>query len=394
MLQKTILSRIKLGIFISGLCVFAQLYLFQALLPDLCTSFGIDISHSSWAVSLSTLGMAVGLFLYAFIADALPRKIIMVRSNISASILTIIIPWLPNFGLILFVNFIKGICLSGVTAVALAYLSEEVKIANLGLVIGLYLTGNTVGGMIGRTGALLISHISTWQIAVTVMGVFCLLLGVLFYYIFPSSRNFKPNEPIYKLKRLKMFLFLKDKQLLALYVLATVIMSCFVAVYNLVSFQLTYVYHLSTSMVAGVFLMYLVGVYASMVAGKWADKFTNQNIVWKLLLLYLVSIFTMFIPNLMALMLGLAGITFAFFATHTLATKMVSQRVIASKSTATSLYWLFYYVGSSFMSFWASSIFEQFGWNKLILFLSIVLSIGLLLSIYLQRNYKQAIQRT
>lgn len=372
MILEPYLKKIKVGIFISGLCVFAQLYLFQALLPEVCHYYNIDISHSSWTVSLATLGMATGLFFFAFQADAMPRKKIMVQSIIGASLLTIITPWMPHFYLVLMLCFLKGMILSGVTAVALAYISEEVKLTHLGIVIGLYLSGNTVGGMMGRTGVLLISHYYSWQYAVTAIGVFCLLLGGIFYATFPSSRNFTPNEPIYKLKRLKMFIFLKDKQLLSLYFLAAIIMSCFVAIYNLISFELIHVYQLSPEWVACIFLMYLVGVYASMLAGKWADKYLNQNILWKLLVVYLI------------------GITFAFFAAHTIATKLVSQRVATTKSTATSLYWLFYYVGSSLMGFFASWLYEEWGWSVLLSFLVIVLLIGWLLSWNVKKYYKAA----
>ena len=51
--------------FLSGLSVFAQLYLFQPMLSDLCRSFQVDLPTSSLAVSTSTIGMAAGLSVYA-----------------------------------------------------------------------------------------------------------------------------------------------------------------------------------------------------------------------------------------------------------------------------------------------------------------------------------------
>src|SRR5690606_22962085 len=92
---------------------------------------------------------------------------------------------------------------------------------------------------------LLISEYLNWKWAVSIVGLLCVVLGLLFNEIFPSSRHFTPKQPIYKLKKLKMFIFLKHKQLISLYVLAAIIMSCFVAIYNYLSFELVHVYKIN-----------------------------------------------------------------------------------------------------------------------------------------------------
>lgn len=46
---------------LSGISVFAQLYLFQPILSDLCRFFTITPATSSLAVSITTVGIAVGL---------------------------------------------------------------------------------------------------------------------------------------------------------------------------------------------------------------------------------------------------------------------------------------------------------------------------------------------
>ena len=75
--------------FLSGLSVFAQLYLFQPMLSDLCCSFSITPAESSLTVSASTVGMAVGLLFLAFKADGISREKLMGASLILSSVLTI-----------------------------------------------------------------------------------------------------------------------------------------------------------------------------------------------------------------------------------------------------------------------------------------------------------------
>ncbi|MDA4697104.1 MFS transporter, partial [Enterobacter hormaechei] len=81
---------IKLCIFLSGLSVFAQLYLFQPLLPMVATHFNRSVGDSSLLVSSATIGMALGLFFFAFKADQFSRKKLMVFSLVSSAVLTII----------------------------------------------------------------------------------------------------------------------------------------------------------------------------------------------------------------------------------------------------------------------------------------------------------------
>ena len=118
--------RIRLCMLLSGLSVFAQLYLFQPLLSDLCSFYGISAVTGSLSVSASTIGMAVGLFVLAFKADAVSRGRLMGASLIASSLLTLLSVLAFNYPLLLLANFLKGAVLAGVSAVALAYLTEEV----------------------------------------------------------------------------------------------------------------------------------------------------------------------------------------------------------------------------------------------------------------------------
>jgi YNFM family putative membrane transporter len=69
---------------------------------------------------------------------------------IASAVLTIISTWIPSLMLIIIIGMVKGFVISGVSSVALAYLTEEVEISVVALAISMYLSGNTIGGMSGR----------------------------------------------------------------------------------------------------------------------------------------------------------------------------------------------------------------------------------------------------
>ena len=314
--------RIRLCMFLSGLSVFAQLYLFQPLLADLCTYYRVSAVTSSLAVSSSTIGMAAGLFVLAFKADSVSRARLMGFSLLASSVLTLLSVWAVNFPLLLLANFLKGVLLAGVSAVALADLTEEVDASVIGLAISLYLSGNTLGGMAGRVSGTLLAGWAGWHTAVLVIGAVSLLLGMAFVRLLPASRHFRPASVPVRVKLGQMAAFLKDFRFMGVYLVAALAMGVFVSVYNYLSFLLeSPAFGLPHYVVAGVFLMYTAGVAGSVLTGRLSDRFHPHALLRYSLLLMAAGLFLLLVMRLEAIVLGLGILTFAFFSTHTLASR-------------------------------------------------------------------------
>ena len=371
---------IRAGIFLSGLSVFAQLYLFQPLLPQLCHSYHISPASSAWTVSGSTLGMALGLFVFSFRADTYSRKRLMTFSLITSSLLTICSALVPHFELLVIINTIKGFLLSGVSAVALAYLAEEVSPAILGQAIALYLSGNAIGGMSGRMLVTLFSGWFGWHNAVIIIGVLSLMLGILFVIKLPPSQHFIPEPVDIKRKINQMSSFMHNLIMIRIFLAATLFMGAFVAVYNYLGFRLeSPPFSLPHYIVASVFLMYTIGVVGTIAAGRLSDKIAPTKLIKISLLFLSIGIISLLTGNLAVLVLGLGVMTLGFFATHTLASKIISQTAKEGKSSATSIYWLFYYAGSSIIGTSTGMILSSYGWSFLIYSLFLISLIAMAL---------------
>ena len=360
-------------IFLSGLSVFAQLYLFQPMLSELTVSFDISPVMSSLSVSLSTIGMAVGLLIFAFKADSVPRDKLMGFTLITSSLLTILSAFAWNYPVLLLLNFLKGVVLSGVSAVALAYLSEEVSASVIGLSISLYLSGNTIGGMAGRVSATLLSGWSDWRYAAVAIGIVCLLLGIIFIWKIPRSRNFHPSSVNIREKIAHMRQFLGKVSFLGMYFVAALVMGAFVSIYNYLSFILESPrFGLPHYLVAMIFMMYTVGVAGSILTGKLSDKYNPAMLLQGSLMLMVVGLLFLLVMQLWTIVVGLGILTFAFFSAHTMASRIVSINARQAKSSATSLYWLFYYAGSSVAGSLTGIVLSEYGWN---LFVWVIISL-------------------
>ncbi|KXH81109.1 MFS transporter [Chryseobacterium kwangjuense] len=366
---------IKLCIFFSGLSVFAQLYLFQPMLPTVADYFKTTAGDSSLLVSSSTIGMAMGLLFFAFKADSYSRKSLMTFSLVSSAVLTIISAWMPSLELLVATGVLKGFVVSGVSAVALAYLTEEVHISVVALAISTYLSGNTIGGMSGRILATIFAGEFGWRNAVLIIGIESLLLGLVFWKLFPESRFFNPQKTDYSLKVKQMRKFLTDSYMLRLYFTAALLMGAFVSVYNYLTFRLEdQPFSLSHFVIAFIFLMYIFGVFGTMITSRLSQRFSRNFILKGSVLFMLLGTLFLLSENIYVLIFGLGLFTLAFFAAHTMASQMTALHAKNGKSSATSIYWLFYYFGSSILGSGTGYILHAFSWNIFIMVL--LLSVG------------------
>lgn len=136
--------------FSAGLATFALLYCVQPILPVLSQEFGLTPANSSISLSISTAMLAIGLLFTGPLSDAIGRKPVMVTALLLASICTLLSTMMTSWHGILIMRALIGLSLSGVAAVGMTYLSEEIHPSFVAFSMGLYISGNSIGGMSGR----------------------------------------------------------------------------------------------------------------------------------------------------------------------------------------------------------------------------------------------------
>jgi MFS transporter, YNFM family, putative membrane transport protein len=185
--------RVTLALTAAGFSTFAVLYCVQPLLPVFTAKFHVSPAESSLALSLSTGLLGIGLLIAGPLSDVWGRKPVMVGSLFASALLTLVASVEPSWPALLLMRALAGLTLGGVPAVAMAYLSEEMHAKAIGLAMGLYISGNALGGMSGRlvTGA--VTDLSSWRVAIAAIGVLALLAAVAFWHSLPPSSNFAPH---------------------------------------------------------------------------------------------------------------------------------------------------------------------------------------------------------
>ena len=373
---------IQLTIFLSGLSVFAQLYLFQPLLPTVAKDFHISIGDSSLLVSSSTFGMALGLLFFAFKADGLSRKKQMSFALVGSSILTIASTWVYSLNLLVIIGVLKGFIIAGVSSVAIAYLTEELKAVTIGLSISMYLNGNTIGGLSGRVVAIIFEGLLGWRNTVLIIGLISLILAVIFWKYFPESKHFVPQKTNFNLKLMEMKNYISNAYLLRLFIIGFLLMGSFVSLFNYISFRLEEPpFLLNRILIAYIFMVYIFGLVGNTIVGKLSEKVKEKKLLIVSILMMLLGTFFFLSNDIEGILFGLILITMSFFAAHSMVSRLIVLQFKNGKSSATSLYWLFYYMGSAVLGSGIGYFLHATSWSSFVVLLLVLIMLALNLSI-------------
>ena len=171
-----------------------------------------------------------------------------------------------------------GVALAAVVAVAVAHLGDEVHPAELGTAIGVYVAGNTLGGISGRLVPGLVEESTSWRVAVALLGVVALaaVAGVPAAAAAgpPQASSASRREHVRAVRDL-----LRDAGIVRLCLLAFLLMGGFVACYNYLTFRLEGApLRLSTTVTSLLFLAYLAGTVSSPLAGRLSDRFGRRRL--------------------------------------------------------------------------------------------------------------------
>lgn len=371
-----------LALFFAGLASFSLLHCVQPMMPVLAEFFSITPTQSSFALSVSTLSLAFGLLITGFISDVVGRKSIMVFGLITASVLTILSSFIPSWSFFLLSRVAVGFAVSGVAAVAMTYIGEEVRPIDIAATMGLYIAGTAIGGMSGRVFTGILSDTMDWHHVLLLLGSMNLLLALLFAYLLPDSRNFKPT--LFSLSKLRQGFrrHLYNAQLRILFVQGFIVMGCLVTVYNYLNYYLLAPpFAVSQSTLGLLAFAYLSGIYSSPRAAYWSEKWGRKRVLILMLSVMLVALWLMtLVTQFWLLCIGLLLFTFAFFAAHSTASSWVSRTAQQQRAVAASLYLCSYYLGSSLLGSSNGLVWEYAGWAGLSISITITLCIGLFLA--------------
>ncbi|MFC6062584.1 MFS transporter [Streptomyces ochraceiscleroticus] len=355
--------RMSFALFAAGISTFALLYSTQALLPAISDDLGVRPDQASWTVSAATFGLALAVLPLSACSERFGRRTMMTVSLSVAAVIAMLVPFAPSLGTLIALRGLQGVALAGVPASAMAFLAEEVRAKALVAAVGLFVAGNSIGGMSGRIVTGWVAQAWGWRAGLAAVGAMAVVCAVAFRVLVPKARHFTPKAVGPKALAKTIGKHLSDPLLCRLYAIGALFMTVFGAVYTVIGYRLVgEPFSLPQGIAGSVFLVYLVGTVSSAAAGRLVGRLGRRGALYLAVGTTATGLLLSLADVLILVVLGLVLITAGFFAGHAVASSAVSRTAKTARAQASALYQSAYYIGSSVGGALGAAAFHAGGW--------------------------------
>ena len=322
----------------------SNIYITQPVLPVIQREFGVSPSQASYTVSAVILGIALANLPFGMLADRFPvRRLILVGGTVVAAAglgcaLT------HSLRLLVAARFLQGLFVPALTTCLAAYLSANLPLERLNVVMGSYVSATVAGGLGGRLLGGWLHPPLHWRYAFVTAAVLVGGATLLAFWRLPEGRGVeeKPAE------REGFLALLAQPELRRIFLVAFGGFFVFSSVFNYLPFYLHQPpFNASTQMITLLYLSYLIGVFIGPVAGKLSNRIGNGGTMVLGSLIFALALTLTLIKTLPAIVAALALVCLGFFAIHAAAAGSLNRKLTANRGRANSLYVLAYYLGGA-----------------------------------------------
>lgn len=386
--------RALVTLFLGSLVAFGAEYCIQPIIPVLAHEFSLSPTTVSLAMSFGTAGMSAAMLVIATLASHLERKKIMTLAITVASVLTLGIAVSTSFELILAMRLLQGLLLAGFPALAVAYVNEEFDSKIIGMVIGVYVSACSIGGLSGRVIISTLTDFFSWRIGLGMVGLVYLGICFIFWRYLPATTKQVEKGKIHLHLGREFKMIFTNFRLIMLYFIAFAVVGVFLCTFNFITYVLMQPpYQLSQTAIGFIFVIYLFGSVGSAVMGRLSDKYGHGRILSLSCLILLLGIVMTVADSLLLKIAGLAILTYGFFGAHCNACAWSGKIAQCDKAQASSMYMFFYYMGASIIGSGGGWFFSHFGWYGVICFMGSLVALAFAASVILTIKDKRVAEQ-
>lgn len=319
-------------------------YITQPVLPIIEREFGVSPSGASYTVSAVILGIALANLPFGMLADRVPvQRLILVGGAVVAGcgFFCAVTQSLP---LLVGARFVQGLFVPSLTTCLAAYLSANLPLERLNVVMGSYVSATVAGGLGGRLLGGWIHPPLHWRYAFVTSSL--LVLGATLAAVWRLPAGKRPGETEGKPEG--FLALLSHAELRRIFLVAFGGFFVFSSIFNYLPFYLSRPpFNASTQLITLLYLTYIIGVFIGPLAGKLSNRIGNGATMILGSIIFALAILLTLIKALIAIIAALALVCAGFFAIHAAAAGSLNRRLTSSRGRANSLYVLAYYLGGA-----------------------------------------------
>jgi YNFM family putative membrane transporter len=355
------------GVFVCGLVAFLTLYATQPLLPLFETLFHASKSAVGWTVSASTLGVAIAAPLLGTFTERINRKRVILVSVLLLAVPTCAAATSSSLGWLVFWRLLQGLITPGVFATTIAYITEAWPPTAVAPVMSIYVSGTALGGFSGRAvNGIMADHVG-WRESFLLLGLMSVAGAALVVWLLPDrpSQHRAAKRPPLRQIFMPMFAHLRNPRLLITYLVGFNVLFSLVGVFTYITFYLAAPpFSLSTAKLSLLFVVYLVGLVATPLAGALLPRVGLRAGITGSILLSLVGVLLTLVHSLAVVVAGLALCCTGVFISQSCATSFLREAAPeSSRASAVGMYVACYYIGGTVAGVAPSLVWRLGGWT-------------------------------
>jgi len=382
--------RLVAAMFIAGACIYIQTYDAQAILPAIAADQHVTATASVMVLSATTVGMAVGVMPWAYLSDRIGRLAVIRICLVAATVLSLVGPWAPSFDLFLVMRLAKGLLFGGVTGLAVAFIFEQVAPVRAVIASGVYISGNTVGGVVTRVASGLIADRAGWRIALEAMAISGLLLAVAFLLMTRSfsDRSRRADALIHgEHAKVPLGRALWSSRTLLAFVQGFIALGVFNALFSVLPFQLRREFPDAGAVItSGLLALYGLAFVSAQSGGRLAGRFGIRRPLAAGYAAGFVGLALLLVPSMGALVVAVALVVLGMFIVHPLNSAEAGRRMPGHRAQSTALYQISWLAGATILGPIATTVYQAAGWGWMVFFLAAALACGFIAAVFDHRG--------
>jgi predicted MFS family arabinose efflux permease len=355
------------GVFVCGLVAFLTLYATQPLLPLFEMLFHASKSAVGWTVSASTLGVAIAAPLLGTFTERMNRKRVILVSILLLAVPTGAAATSSSLGWLIFWRLLQGLITPGVFATTIAYITEAWPPTAVAPVMSIYVSGTALGGFSGRAVTGIMADHVGWRESFLLLGLMSIAGAALVAWLLPDrpSQHRADARPPFRQIFLPMPAHLRNPRLLTTYLVGFNVLFSLVGVFTYITFYLAAPpFSLSTAKLSLLFVVYLVGLVATPLAGALLPRVGLRAGITGSILLSLAGVLLTLVHSLPVVVAGLALCCTGVFISQSCATSFLREAAPeSSRASAVGMYVACYYLGGTVAGVAPSLVWKLGGWT-------------------------------
>jgi MFS transporter, YNFM family, putative membrane transport protein len=364
---------------------FVDLFAAQAILPTLVKVYQVTPSAMGFAVNASTIGMAAAGIGITFVSRRINRRQGIWISLLCLSVPTLLLASAPDLTTFTVLRIVQGLFMSASFALTIAYLAERCSAEDAAGALAACITGNVASNLFGRL------------LSASVADMFGLAANFYFFaalnlagaaLVFFSLARTRPMAAVEGSSGSPLKVWaehLRNPALRLGFGIGFCILFVFIGTYTYVNFVLVQEPIALSPMALGfVYLVFLPAILTTPVAGRVATRVGARRSFWGSLATAGAGLPLLLVPNLAAVMVGLALIGVGTFFAQATATGFISRSATTDRGAASGMYLAAYYLGGLAGAALLGQVYDRLGWPACVIGLGVALTVAALLAAFIR----------